>query len=150
MEHMNSLGNRSDRNISIKYRSCHPSYIGRLDLNSCSSSSPGLSGVVSCFAKTDNLWFNAAKESENTEYNMVKAVDEYFKPDGLRIELDKSSPEAYYDAKLKLRDSLDNCSLILPLENKDDPSNYYPDNPHGDLKITFGAREESFMKPIIL
>ena len=27
----NSLGSRSDRNISIKYRSCHPSYIGRLD-----------------------------------------------------------------------------------------------------------------------
>lgn len=40
----NSLGSRSDRNISIKYRSCHPSYLGKLDLNTCSSSSPGLSG----------------------------------------------------------------------------------------------------------
>ena len=44
----NSLGNRSDRNISIKYRSCHPSYINRLDLNTCSSSSPGLSGYRQC------------------------------------------------------------------------------------------------------
>jgi hypothetical protein len=146
----NSLGNRSDRNISIKYRSCHPSYIARLDLNSCSSSSPGLSGVVSCFAKTDNLWFNSKKESEDTEYEIVKATDEYFKPEGLRIELDKSSPEAYYNAKLKLRESLNDCSLVLPLEDKDDQSNYYPDNPNGDLKIGFGVKEESFMKPIIL
>jgi hypothetical protein len=27
----NSLGSRSDRNISIKYRSCHPSYLGKID-----------------------------------------------------------------------------------------------------------------------
>jgi hypothetical protein len=119
-------------------------------LNSCSSSSPGLSGVVSCFAKTDNLWFNSKKESEDTEYEIVKATDEYFKPEGLRIELDKSSPEAYYNAKLKLRESLNDCSLVLPLEDKDDQSNYYPDNPNGDLKIGFGVKEESFMKPIIL
>ena len=146
----NSLGNRSDRNISIKYRSCHPSYINRLDLNSCSSSSPGLSGVVCCFAKTENLWFNPKMESENTEYEMVKAVNDYFKYDGLNIHLDDSSPEAYYRAKLKLRDALDKCELINPVDQVDDSSNYYPDNPLGPLKIRFDEPEEQLMKPIIL
>ena len=49
---------RSERNISIKYRSCHPSYLGKLDLNTCSASSPGLNGCISPFAKTDRLWFD--------------------------------------------------------------------------------------------
>lgn len=31
----NSLGNKNDNNISAKYRSIHPSYIGRIDLNVC-------------------------------------------------------------------------------------------------------------------
>ena len=101
----NSLGSRSDRNVSIKYRSCHPSMLGRLDLNFCSSSSPGLSGAISPFAKTDNLWFNSEKESENMEYEMVKATEEYYDqhPTGeLRVKIDTSSPEKYYDSKYKL------------------------------------------------
>ena len=84
------------------------------------------------------------------EYEMVKAVDEYFKPEGLRIELDKSSPEAYYDAKLKLWDVLNDCELTLPRENGDDESQFYPENPEGDLNIQLGFHEESIMKPIIL
>ena len=102
---MNSLGNRSDRNVSIKYRSCHPSMLGRLDLNMCSSSSPGLSGCISPFAKTDNLWFNSEKESENMEYDMVKTTDEYYdkNPTGeLRVKIDTSTPERYYDSKYTL------------------------------------------------
>ena len=101
----NSLGNRSDRNVSIKYRSCHPSMLGRLDLNMCSSSSPGLSGCISPFAKTDNLWFNSEKESENMEYDMVKTTDEYYDkhPTGeLRVKIDTSTPERYYDSKYTL------------------------------------------------
>ena len=150
---MNSLGNRSDRNISIKYRSCHPSYIGRLDLNSCSSSSPGLSGVVSPFTKTDQLWFNAKTESENTEYNMYCAEQAYLDRvdnDKPRIKFDTSSPEAYYDAKLKIRNALDRCELILPDNEEDDPSNYYPENPNGVLKVRCGIRQEEMMKPVIL
>ena len=153
MEHMNSLGNRSDRNISIKYRSCHPSYISRLDLNSCSSSSPGLSGVVSPFTKTDKLWFNAKTECENTEYEMYCAEQEYLDKhdnDKLRIKFTTSSPEAYYDAKLKVRDALNKCELIIPETEYDDMSKYYPENPNGPLKIQLGVRYEEMMKPVIL
>ncbi len=155
MEHwLNSLGNRSDRNISIKYRSCHPSYIGKLDLNSCSSSSPGLSGVVSPFATTDELWFNSVKEAENTEYEIYKAQKEYFNkhnPEGhLQVTFDTSSPAAYYDAKMKTRKNLDGCVFHTMDSSTLDDSHFYPENPEGDLRINFDGSDEEFMKPIIL
>lgn len=110
---MNSLGSRSDRNISIKYRSCHPSYIERLDLNTCSSSSPGLTGCVTPFAKTDHLWFNGDKEAETMEYEIAKATKEYFNEhnsDGkLRIQFDTSSSDKYYDTLMKIKDNIHNC-----------------------------------------
>ena len=57
-----SLGDRSSRNISLKYRGTHPSYIGKFDLNVCSSSSPGLSGCCTMFAKTYGLYFSDKNE----------------------------------------------------------------------------------------
>lgn len=106
---MNSLGSRSDRNISIKYRSCHPSYLQRLDLNTCSSSSPGLSGCISPFAKTDRLWFNANKEAETMEYDIRKATEDYFDEhedecDSLRLKLDMESSDRFYEVMMKLKD----------------------------------------------
>ena len=68
---------RSERNISIKYRSCHPSYLGKLDLNTCSASSPGLNGCISPFAKTDRLWFDRKKEPETQEYEIYKEKVKY-------------------------------------------------------------------------
>ena len=146
----NSLGNRSDRNISIKFRSAHPSYVGRLDLNSCSSSSPGLSGVVCPFTKMDKLWFNSKKEPENTEYEIEKAISEHLECDGLKVEYDLSSPDAFYKAKMSAREALNGCEYIPPEEDEDDQSNFYPDNPDGPLRVQCGIKEETIMKPIIL
>ena len=36
-----SIGQNNSNTIGVKYRGLHPSYIGRLDLNSSSSSEPG-------------------------------------------------------------------------------------------------------------
>ncbi len=110
----NSLGSRSDRNISIKYRSCHPSYIERLDLNTCSSSSPGLTGCVTPFAKTDHLWFNGEKEAETMEYEIAKATEDYFennpgKDPNLRIRFNDNSSDEYYETLMKLKNNIKNC-----------------------------------------
>lgn len=43
----NSLGSgKAERNIGIKYRGTDPSYIGSIDINVYSSSSPGLNGLT--------------------------------------------------------------------------------------------------------
>ena len=84
------------------------------------------------------------------DYEIYKAQKEYFKPDGLRIDFSTDSPEAYYNAKMNIRDCLNNCELILPADVNSDPNNYYPNNPDGDLRIICGYTEEGVMKPVIL
>ena len=114
---MNSLAQKSDRNISIKYRSCHPSYLGKLDLNTCSASSPGLNGCISPFAKTDKLWFDAKKEPELQEYELYKDKVEYTKNnnDGkLHINYTTETPDKYYDARFKTRYMMDQFSANIP------------------------------------
>lgn len=138
----NSLGGRSERNISIKYRSCHPSYLSKLDLNTCSSSSPGLSGCVSPFAKTDKLWFNPNKEAENVEYDIYKATKEYFKEhpenENLRIEYTAESPERYYNSLLVTRSNINSCEEEIPIKDVENDT----------LTIKLGIPEEE--KPIDL
>ena len=51
-------------------------------------------------------------ESEDMDYNIYKAQKEYFKPDGLRIDFTTESPEAYYDAKMHIRDFAN--SFMIP------------------------------------
>ena len=120
---MNSLGARSDRNISIKYRSCHPSFLGRLDLNTCSSSSPGLSGCVSPFAKTDKLWFNAEKEAENMEYDIYKASMDYANEhsDGeCHIGINYETPEEYFQSKYNVYSNYRNFHVEFANQEIDD------------------------------
>ena len=113
----NSLGMRSERNISIKYRSCHPSYLGKLDLNTCSASSPGLNGCISPFAKTDRLWFDRKKEPETQEYEIYKEKVKYNEehPDGkLHINYTTESSDKYYDAKFHTRYMMDQFNVNIP------------------------------------
>ena len=113
----NSLGSRSDRNISIKYRACHPSYIGRLDLCTCSASSPGLSGAISPFAKTEKLWFNAENEPENKDFEIYKQICEYndekYKDSNIyRVEYRHDDPKAYYEGRYNTEQLRDSARVI--------------------------------------
>lgn len=113
----NSLGSRSDRNISIKYRACHPSYIGRLDLCTCSASSPGLSGAISPFAKTEKLWFNAENEPENKDFEIYKQICEYndekYKDSNVyRVEYRHDDPKAYYEGRYNTEQLRDSARVI--------------------------------------
>ena len=50
-------GSKSD--IGIQQRGLHPSYIGRLSLTNASASSPGVTGTMTPFAKTEGQFFVA-------------------------------------------------------------------------------------------
>ena len=60
------------------------------------------------------------------------------------------TPDGYYKAKLKVRDSLNGIKVSFPDDFENDMSNYYPENPKGSLKIKCGANDEEIMKPVIL
>lgn len=66
----NSLGNKNENSISIRYRGIDPSFIGKIDINVCGNSDPGRSGLLTPFCKTNNLFFN-------DEYEPQSAYDEY-------------------------------------------------------------------------
>ena len=57
-----SIGEGSNKKISVMYRGIYPSHLGRLSLNSCSASDPGMSGVISPFIKTNKFYYNTTSE----------------------------------------------------------------------------------------
>ena len=68
----NSLGGKNDKNIAIKYRNAYPSYIGKIDINVCGTSDPGSSGIITPFAKTEKLFFNADAEPQDGIFDFIK------------------------------------------------------------------------------
>ena len=98
----NSLGSKSDRNINVKFRGVHPSYLGNLDINVYSSSSPGLSGSCTPFAKVHKLYFDDAPEPQDQEYEIMKELAEEDAKQGvLSIEIGNNSVE-YYEARMEM------------------------------------------------
>lgn len=79
----NSLGNKNENSISIRYRGIHPSFIGKIDLNVCGNSDPGRSGLLTPFCKTNKLFFN-------DEYEPQSVYDEYIE-DLYNTVIDKES-----------------------------------------------------------
>lgn len=61
----NSMGGAGGSFIAVKYRGTHPSFIGNIDVNVCGSSDPGSSGVLTPFAKVEDLNFNNNQEDQD-------------------------------------------------------------------------------------
>jgi len=57
------------KSVAVAYRGIHPSHIGRLDLNSCSNTDPGMSGHFTPFVDIDGFYFktNKALQEESEE-----------------------------------------------------------------------------------
>lgn len=73
----NSAGNRSSKTISSRQRALHPSHLGRLDLNVCGASDPGLTNYIVPTCETDGLYFkDAPPEPESFYYNLKKELGE--------------------------------------------------------------------------
>jgi hypothetical protein len=94
------------------WRGVHPSFIGNLDINTYSSSSPGLSGAVVPFAKTDGLYFDSTPEPQNREYTIAEELcNEAEKEGTLVIWIGGKDAINYYDAKYQLMK--DACSFKM-------------------------------------
>lgn len=61
----NSLGGKDPRRIPSRNRDVHPSHLGIFDINVCGSSDPGLSGVITPFAKVSGMHFSSEYEPED-------------------------------------------------------------------------------------
>lgn len=73
----NSMGGNNARKVSNKYRDIHPSYIGRIDINVCGTSDPGLSGVMTPWVETDGLYFDTSGEPEDGVFEFEESVRRY-------------------------------------------------------------------------
>lgn len=72
-----SLGEGGSGSISIRYRGIHPSHVGRLDLNTCSSSDPGLTGIISPFVETYDMFFDPEDEPQFWVHNFKQLKKKY-------------------------------------------------------------------------
>ena len=85
----NSAGNRSSKTISSRQRALHPSHLGRIDLNVCSASDPGLTNYIVPTCETDGLYFkDAPPEPESFYYNMKKELGEIDEEDCMVVIVD--------------------------------------------------------------
>jgi hypothetical protein len=121
----NSLGNKNDNNISIKYRGIHPSYIGRVDINVCGNSDPGTSGVITPFCKTYGLYFNDSPEPEDFKYNFEKDILDYrkSKSDKYFIDIGYENITDYFNTRQKFAET--NTKMQVKKIEKEDSKKYY-------------------------
>ena len=100
---MNSLGNKSSHNVNTRLRGTHPSYLGYLDINAYSSSSPGLSGSLVPMADTDGLYFDNTPEPQNKEFELNQVLTEQSEKEGkLVVYIGGKDAIKYYDAKYQM------------------------------------------------
>lgn len=64
-----ALGEGSKKTVSIYYRGIHPSHLGRISLNSCSNSDPGMTGLLSPFIKTNGFYYSYTGDIDEGEEN---------------------------------------------------------------------------------
>ena len=92
-----SLGRKNSNNISAKYRSVHPSFLGQFDLISCGNSDPGTSGILSPFAKIRGLYFNSDGEPDEFMEEFMTDLKSYMKTSGQdMIAIDFTNKDEYY------------------------------------------------------
>lgn len=77
----NAIGKNSERKVTARDRGVPISSIGKIDPDVCSSSSPGLGGLISPFAKTYGLHFSDEMESQDGAFELIKAAEKYIDAD---------------------------------------------------------------------
>ena len=108
-------GKKSDRNITSRDRGVSLSSIGIIDADVCSSSSPGLGGLISPFAKTYGLHFNPNEETQDSVFEMVKESMKYIDTDQPYIEIPNT-----YDEYIHMKEEwIKDFHNFISFENKD-------------------------------
>lgn len=63
--------NKSGRTVTTARRSLHPSQLGRLDINVCSSNDPGLTNYITPLCETDGMHFKGAPAEPESFYTRM-------------------------------------------------------------------------------
>ena len=93
----NSLGEKSSKMISQKYRNIHPSFMGRIDINVSSNSDVGMSGAFTPFVKLyDRFYFTPEREPDHEMYNLRQAQKEHYSEIGFDKML-KHDEDVHFD-----------------------------------------------------
>lgn len=94
-----SLGGTHDRTVSVTQRGLDPSYLGRLDINRCGTSDPGMSAVLTPYCETFGLCFDDNREPEAGMYNFAKYQVKYMQEmtDGHHVLPDLTDETSYYN-----------------------------------------------------
>jgi hypothetical protein len=119
----NSLGSgKSERNIGVKYRGTDVSYIGSLDINVYSSSSPGLNGSLTPFAHAKGLYFSDEPEAQDKEYQIYEDLVNQSQSDGYECIKIGHDALSYYDSRFDIaKNAHDNFNVMI---NKDPSFEY--------------------------
>lgn len=109
----NSLGGNNSKNMSVRYRGIHPSYLGNIDINVCGTSDPGSSGVLTPFVKTNGLFFDDTPEAQDGTFELEQEVRKRFSDDDQFINiLNNISNQEGEFAMLDMLDQVSNGMTI--------------------------------------
>ncbi len=101
----NSMGNKNDNNIGIKYRGIHPSFLGHIDILVCGNSDPGTSGLLSPYSKINGLYFNDKNEPDDFIIGFNQDLRTILSEDGVDfIDIELENKEDYFTMINKLDD----------------------------------------------
>lgn len=93
---ISTLGNKSQRTISKRFRALHPSHIRRIDLTAIGNSDPGSSGVLCPAIKSDGLYLSDKNEPETAFYELCRQADDYLETEGWMVLTDYDNEEEFY------------------------------------------------------
>lgn len=82
---ISALGENGSNAVNIKYRGIHPSYVGRLDLNTSGTSDPGLTTNLTTSCKMYGKFFVDEKEPNEYIKNFKKLYANYFNGEKLKV-----------------------------------------------------------------
>ena len=113
-----AIGKSTDRKVTARDRGVAMSSIGKIDPDVCSSSSPGLGGLVSPFAKTDGLFFDGKQEVQDSAFDLIKESDKYTTAD-VTIETPDTYEEFLKRKERFRKESSAFAKIIIPEEDDD-------------------------------
>jgi hypothetical protein len=94
----NAMGNSSkngrrstEKNFTPRDRAVPLSSIGKVDPDVCSSSSPGLGGLVSPYAAMDGLHFDDKEEIQDSQFELIKQTNDYHDGESVHVTI----PDTY-------------------------------------------------------
>lgn len=99
----NSMGESSSNRISSKYREIHPSFMGRIDINTSSNSDPGMSGSLTPFAELyEQFYFGKDPEPCDQRFYLEQIKTDYYASNnmeriGLEAEMEFDSLELFME-----------------------------------------------------